>query len=210
MPLRVGITGGIGSGKSTVARIFEVLGIPVYYADAAARRLMNEDESLRQSIVQAFGAEAYTGHELNRSYIANVVFNNPEKMALLNALTHPATIRDAENWMQQQKAPYVLKEAALIFESGSAAGLDYVIGVFAPEALRIQRVMQRDGISREQVKQRMDRQIEESVKMKLCDFVIRNDEQEMLIPQVLKLHQYLDSLDTLDTPDGHDGLDTPD
>lgn len=207
MPLRVGITGGIGSGKSTVARIFEVLGIPVYYADAAARRLMNDDESLRQSIVQAFGTEAYTGHELNRSYIANVVFNNPEKLALLNALTHPATIRDAENWMQQQKAPYVLKEAALIFESGSAAGLDYVIGVFAPEALRIQRVMYRDGISREQVKQRIDRQIEESVKMKLCDFVIRNDEQEMLIPQVLKLHQYLDSLDT---PDGHDGLDTPD
>jgi dephospho-CoA kinase len=198
MPLRVGITGGIGSGKSTVSRIFEVLGIPVYYADAAARRLMNGDASLREAIVQEFGSEAYQGYELNRAFIANVVFNNPEKLARLNAITHPATIRDAEIWMQQQKARYVLKEAALIFESGSAAGLDYVIGVFAPEALRIQRVMQRDGISREQVKQRMDRQIEETVKMKLCDFVIRNDEQEMLIPQVLKLHEYLDSLDTLD------------
>lgn len=189
--LRVGITGGIGSGKSTVARVFEVLGIPVYNADTAARRLMNEDESLRQAIRQHFGEESYKDGILNRSYLAARVFDNPEKLALLNSLTHPATIRHAEEWMQRQQSPYTLKEAALIFESGSSAQLDFVIGVYAPQALRIARVTGRDQVSREEVLKRMQRQIDETIKMKLCDAVIINDDQHPVIPQVLTLHQQL-------------------
>lgn len=189
--LRVGLTGGIGSGKSTVAKIFEVLGIPVYYADAAARRLMNEDEELKKNIVAHFGPESYKDGPLNRPYIAGIVFNDKEKLELLNFLTHPATIRDANEWMRQQTSPYTIKEAALIFESGSAEHLDYVVGVYTPAPLRIQRIMQRDNISREEVLHRMNKQIDETIKMRLCDFVLINDEQQLLTPQVIQLHEKL-------------------
>ncbi|NML23425.1 dephospho-CoA kinase [Pseudoflavitalea sp. G-6-1-2] len=189
--ISIGITGGIGSGKSTVAKIFEVLGIPVYYADDAAKRLMNEDASLREAIIAAFGAESYVDGQLNRSYLSSAVFNNKEKLEQLNALVHPATILDGENWMLRQTTPYALKEAALFFESGSASSLDLVIGVYAPTALRIHRAMQRDNISREAVIARMSKQINENIKMRLCDFVIVNDEQHPVLPQVLALHQQL-------------------
>jgi len=189
--LRVGLTGGIGSGKSTVAKIFEVLGIPVYYADAAAKRLMNEDQELKKNIVEHFGKQSYTGGQLNRSYIASLVFADKSKLELLNTLTHPATIRDANEWMQRQTSPYTIKEAALIFESGSAEHLDHVIGVYTPAPLRIQRIMQRDHTTRKEVLKRMNRQMNEDIKMKLCDTVIINDEQQLLLPQVLQLHEKL-------------------
>ncbi len=192
--LRVGLTGGIGSGKSTVAKIFEVLGIPVYYADDAAKRLMNEDEELKAKIKEAFGDDIYTEGSLNKKQLAAIVFNDPEKLNTLNKLIHPATIKDAAAWMHKQKAPYTLKEAALIFESGAQQGLDYVIGVTAPAPLRILRTMQRDGVTREEVIARLDKQMDDAIKMKLCDFVINNDEQDMLLPQVLALHQKLLSL----------------
>ena len=187
--LKIGLTGGIGSGKSTVARIFEVLGIPVYYADGAAKKLMAENEELKASIINAFGKDAYANGNLNREYIAGQVFNNDKKIELLNSLVHPATIKDAAEWIKIQKAPYVIKEAALIFESGSNKDLDYVIGVRSPLALRIQRAMDRDNISADNVKARMDKQMDEELKLRLCDYVIVNDEQEMLIPQVLALHE---------------------
>jgi dephospho-CoA kinase len=187
--IKVGITGGIGSGKSTVAKVFEVLGIPVYYADDAAKQLMNDNDALKQQVQKEFGNEAYTNGKLNRKYIADIVFANPEKLELLNSLVHPATLQDAEEWMNKQTTPYTIKEAALIFESGAQAQLDYVIGVYAPTPLRIQRTMQRDNISREEVIARINKQIDEPIKMKLCDFVIINDEQLMVIPQVLALHQ---------------------
>lgn len=189
--LKIGLTGGIGSGKSTVARIFESLGVPVYYADAAAKRVMEEDPSLRAALIQHFGASCFENGVLNRSYLSGLVFNNPEKLALLNSLVHPATIKDAEQWMQQQTTPYAIKEAALIFESGAQEHLDQVIGVTAPAALRIQRTMQRDGSTREAVQARMQRQLADSLKMKLCDYVIYNDEQQALLPQVLALHEKL-------------------
>ncbi len=192
--LRVGLTGGIGSGKSTVAKIFEVLGIPVYYADEAAKNIMNRDPELKEKIIEAFGPESYVNNELNRPYISSIVFNNTEKLDLLNSLTHPATIRDAESWMLQQNAPYVLKEAALIFESSSAENLDYVIGVFSPLSLRIKRIMDRDNVTREEVMKRMSRQIDEDIKMRLCDKVIVNDEQQLVVTQVLTLHQELLSM----------------
>jgi len=192
--LKVGLTGGIGSGKSTMAKIFEVLGVPVYYADDAAKHIMNTDAELREKIISTFGAGSYVNNELNRPYIASIVFENTEKLALLNSLTHPATIRDAERWMRQQTSPYVIKEAALIFESGSAENLDYVIGVFSPLPLRIKRIMERDNVTRDEVMKRMSRQIDEDIKMRLCDKVIVNDEQQLVITQVLALHQQLLSM----------------
>ncbi|MBP6025586.1 dephospho-CoA kinase [Ferruginibacter sp.] len=189
--LKIGITGGIGSGKSTMAKLFEVLGIPVYYADDAAKQLMNENEALKQQVQKEFGNEAYANGKLNRKYIADIVFANPEKLELLNSLVHPVTLQDAEEWMNKQTAPYTIKEAALIFESGAQEQLDYVIGVYAPTPLRIQRTMQRDNISREEVMARMNKQIDETIKMRLCDFVITNDEQQMVIPQVTELHRKL-------------------
>lgn len=187
--LKIGLTGGIGSGKSTVARIFEVLGIPVYYADAASKRLMSENGELKDKIKNAFGEEAYINDELNRRYLSEEVFNDENKLALLNSFVHPATINDAEHWMQKQVAPYVIKEAALIFESGSQKNLDYVIGVKAPEQLRLQRTVQRDNISAEQVQARINKQMDEETKLRLCDFVIINDEEHPVIPQVLSLHE---------------------
>ena len=187
--LRIGLTGGIGSGKTTVAKIFEVLQVPVYYADAASKRLYHTDKELMQNLKQHFGEDVYTNGELNRAKLAQVVFSNPVQLTVLNSLVHPPTIRDAEAWMQRQTAPYLVKEAALLFESGSVRGLDYVIGVYAPQHLRIKRVMSRDGSTRDEALARMERQLDENIKMKLCDFVIQNNELEAVLPQVLLLHQ---------------------
>lgn len=186
--LKIGITGGIGSGKTTVAKIFELLNIPVYYADEASRRLYHTDKNLMADIKKHFGEDVYTNEQLNRSRLAAIVFSDPYKLELLNQLVHPPTIRDAEEWMKKQTAPYVIKEAALLFESGSAQGLDYIIGVKAPSHLRIKRVMDRDGLTREEIISRANRQIDEDIKMRLCDFVINNSEQELIMPQVLELH----------------------
>jgi dephospho-CoA kinase len=189
--LRIGLTGGIGSGKSTVAKIFEVLGIPVYYADEEAKNLMNEDEKLRAKIIAEFGNEVYASGKLDRGYLSSIVFNNPAKLELLNSIVHPAIIAAADNWLQQQTTPYALKEAALIFESGAHEHLDKVIGVFAPKAIRINRVMKRDNATREEVMARLNKQLDETIKMKLCDYIITNNDQELLIPQVVALHQQL-------------------
>ena len=189
--LKIGITGGIGSGKTTVAKVFEVLGIPVYYADDGAKRLMNEDEELKEKIKQQFGDEVYKNGKLDKKYLADIVFTSPEKLNQLNTLVHPATLKDAERWMKEQTAAYCIKEAALIFESGAHDYLDYVIGVTAPAPLRILRTMHRDGVTKEEVIARMDKQLDETIKIKLCGFVINNDEQEMLLPQILDLHKKL-------------------
>jgi dephospho-CoA kinase len=187
--IKVGLTGGIGSGKSTIAKIFEVLGIPVYYADDAAKRIMNTDKELRAILIKEFGEQTYENDKLNRAYLASVVFANKEKLELLNSLTHPATIRDANRWIEQQTSPYIVKEAALLFESRASDYIDLVIGVYAPQELRIKRAMNRDHITQEEVLQRINRQMDEDAKMKLCNFVITNDEQQLVLPQVLKLHE---------------------
>jgi dephospho-CoA kinase len=186
--LKVGLTGGIGSGKTTIAKIFELLNVPVYYADEASKRLYHTDKNLIANIKKHFGEDIYTNEQLNRSKLAALVFNDPGKLELLNQLVHPPTIRDAEEWMNKQTTPYAIKEAALLFESGSAGGLDYIIGVQAPSHYRIKRVMERDGVKREDVINRANRQIDEEIKMRLCDFVIVNNDQDLVIPQVLELH----------------------
>lgn len=189
--IRVGITGGIGSGKSTVARIFSVLGIPVYRADDAAKRLMETDSVLRQQLTDLLGPGLYADGSLNRKWLADRIFHQPALLQQVNALVHPRTIADSRQWMQQQHSSYALKEAALIFESGAQKDLDIVIGVYAPAALRIQRVMQRDNVTREDVLARMKKQIDESIKMRLCDIVIHNDEQASVMEQVLRVHREL-------------------
>ena len=187
--LKVGLTGGIGSGKTTVAKIFEILGIPVYYADLEAKKLMNSSPQLIEEIKHLFGADAYIDGKLNRAYIAEKVFNDKQKLQKLNSIVHPYTIEHGKKWMNGQNTPYAIKEAALIFESGIQGEFDKIIGVFAPNTLRMQRAMKRDGLSYEQVIERMQNQIEDDIKIKLCDAVIINDEQKMLVPQVLELHE---------------------
>ncbi|MDQ3682007.1 MAG: dephospho-CoA kinase [Bacteroidota bacterium] len=187
--LKIGLTGGIGSGKTTVAKIFELLNVPVYYADDATKHLYYTDAALIASVKKHFGEDIYTGTELNRSKLAAIVFSDPEKLTLLNKLAHPPTIKNAEDWISKQTAPYIIKEAALLFESGSNKGLDYIICVRSSLELRIKRTMERNGIAKDDVINRMQRQMDEESKMDQCNFIIENNEQELVIPQVLSLHE---------------------
>lgn len=185
--LKIGLTGGIGSGKSTVAKIFEVLGVPVYYADDAAKELMNTDPQIKEAIKKIFGADAYQAEKLNRSYLASIVFADEKKLETLNALIHPATINASNAWMEKQSAPYIIKEAALLFESDAYKYLDAVIGVSSPLPQRIKRVMERDNTSEDEILKRINRQMNEEEKLKRCQFIIHNDESTLLIPQVIEL-----------------------
>ncbi len=186
--LKVGITGGIGSGKSVVCQVFSALGIPVFNPDNAARYMMENDMGLLHSITQLFGAGICTDGKPDRAKIAAIVFNDPEKLQSLNNLVHPATISYAREWIEKQTAPYIIKEAAILFESGSYKDLDVIIGVYAPKELRIQRAMQRSGLSREQALAIIARQMDEDEKMQRCDHVIINDDLTPVLPRVLELH----------------------
>ncbi len=191
--LQIGITGGIGSGKTTVCRIFETLGIPVYYADDRAKAIMVEDPQLVKKIIKIFGKKAYLkAGSLNRPHIASIAFSDKEKLAMLNAAVHPAVRTDGTNWHNNQKnVPYTLKEAALMFESGNYQVLDKIITEAAPQKIRLKRVMLRDKSTAAQIKARMDKQMPEKEKKKLADFIIYNHGRRALIPQVLKIHRKL-------------------
>lgn len=186
--LKIGITGGIGSGKTTVCGIFRALGIPVYDADREAKKLMNNHEGLVIAVKEAFGEEAYdTAGQLDRQYLATRVFNDEAALARLNAIVHPVVIQAANDWADAQDAPYTVKEAALLFQSGSYVHNDYNIVVAAPDELRISRVMQRDGATEQQVRARMDKQMAQQDQIEKADDVIWNDGVRALIPQVLEL-----------------------
>lgn len=192
--LAIGITGGIGSGKSTVCHLFEGLGIPVYYADDRAKQLMVEDATLVLHIKNIFGEDAYLPDgTLNRVYISKIAFANHAKLEQLNAAVHPLVLADSKHWHQSQKnVPYTIKEAALLVESGGFKQLDKLIVVTAPFDLRLQRVVSRDNVQREQVLARMKAQLPEEEKIKLADFVIQNNgDKALLEEQVLKIHQQL-------------------
>ena len=191
--MKIGITGGIGSGKSTVCQIFKILGIPVYSADDRAKWLMAHDPELKSSILSEFGKESYTSSgELNRTYLAEKVFPNPQAVAKINSLVHPSVGRDFEAWVELQNSPYILKEAALIFESGGEKKLDGVINVSSPLKIRVARVLLRDPYrSEEQVNHIIDQQMPDEEKNSKADFVIKNSDNKMLIPQVLAIHQEL-------------------
>ena|ERR1700761_7988335 len=194
--LKIGITGNIGSGKTTVSKLFELMGIPVFYADDAAKNIMVTDEILVKEIEKAFGSESYfSDGSLNRKHIAGIVFNDEHQLAKLNSITHPAVFRAFDNWVAQiVDTPYVVKEAALLFESTSYKMCDKSIMVSAPLEMRIKRVMQRDGITRAEVESRNSRQFSEEKKIALADYVIQNDETTLIIPQVLALHKEFLSL----------------
>ncbi|MBO3700371.1 dephospho-CoA kinase [Roseivirga sp. E12] len=196
-PLLVGITGGIGSGKSTVCQIFEVLGVPIYYADDRGKYLLSNNSSLVESVKREFGAESYSKDgQLNRSYLADVAFSNPTELKKLNELVHPAVATDFAEWVQShQNHPYVLKEAALLFETESYKSLDKVICVFASKKTRVERVLLRDlQRTHEQVDQIIGQQTSDGVRRELADYSIQNDSDSLLIPQVMKVHmRILDS-----------------
>jgi dephospho-CoA kinase len=191
MMLKVGVTGGIGSGKTTVCKVFELLGIPVFYADDVAKSIMHTDQVLKTAILNTFGERAYTKEgTLNRSYISSLVFNNNPELEKLNSLVHPAVFRAFDNWLLEQKdAPYVIKEAALLYESDSYKMCDESILVIAPTETKISRVKVRDGISDEDVKLRMNRQFSDEVKIKFADHILNNDEKQLIIPKIIQLHQ---------------------
>ncbi|MEH3115772.1 dephospho-CoA kinase [Pedobacter terrae] len=189
---KVGITGGIGSGKTTACKVFEVLGIPVFYADTVAKEIMCKDVVLVAGIKSAFGQESYfEDGKLNNKHIVGIVFNNEEALAKLNALVHPAVFRAFDAWEETlpKSVPYSLKEAALLFESGSYKMCDTTTLVTAPYEMKLKRVMQRDGVSAEQVKARINKQLNDDEKSKLANHFIVNDEQKSIIEQVMALHQ---------------------
>lgn len=189
--LKIGITGGIGSGKTTVCKVFELLGVPVFYADDVAKSLMYTDPVLKSEILKAFGENSYSKNgDLNRSYISSIVFNDKHELEKLNSLVHPAVFRAFDNWVLSQKeASYVIKEAALLYESDAYKMCDQSILVISPIETRISRVKARDGISAEDIQLRMNRQLSDEQKMKFADHILNNDEKQLLIPQIIQLHQ---------------------
>jgi dephospho-CoA kinase len=191
--LKVGITGGIGSGKTTVSKVFAVLGVPVYYADERAKWLMEHDPEVIQGISSLFGTEAYSSGKLNRSFISSKAFHDKALLDKLNAIVHPAVGKDYARWhLAQSDVPYTLKEAALLYEAGSYKELDKTILVLSPENLRIKRILKRDPFrSEKDIQAILEKQMKDEEKQKLADYLILNDEAHLIIPQVLKIHEEL-------------------
>lgn len=193
----VGLTGGIGSGKSTVAKMFEKLGVPVYIADDEAKKLMNKDMGIRKKIIRLLGEDAYANKELNRPYIADIVFNETSKLEKLNTIVHPAVAQHFDSWKSLQDSIYVIKEAAILFENEGHKQCDYTILVSAPSEIRINRVLKRDDSTQAQVRSRMNNQWEDTKKIPLADFVIYNIDFKDTEKQVFRIHKAISSLSAL-------------
>ena len=191
MPKIIGLTGGIGSGKSKVALRFSALGIPCYIADDRAKDLMNTSAHLKEAVCKVFGSESYLDGVLNRPYIASLVFKDASALAQLNALVHPAVAQDFIGWVAVQEAPYVIKEAAILFENGGSKLCDSVILITAPEALRLKRVLERDNSSVEAIQDRMSKQWSDDRKIPLADYHIENMEWDDTVLKIDAIHQKL-------------------
>ena len=192
--IKIGITGGIGSGKSTVCKVFELLGVPVYYADDEGKKLLDTIQ-VKEKVLEIFGNSILIEDNIiDRKKLSELVFNNKEKLEKLNSIIHPAVGLHFEEWIKKQEGNrYVIKEAAILFESGAYKQVDKVITVVAPSELKIKRAMQRSGITREQVEERINNQMNDEEKVKRSQYSIVNDEEHLIIPQVLKIHQELNS-----------------
>lgn len=189
---KVGLTGGIGSGKSTVARVFSALGVPVFHADDEAKRSLNEDDQVKQAVIAAFGMELYASGTLDRKVLATRVFSAPDELAKLNAIVHPVVRARFRTWCEAQgNVPYVVMEAAILAETGGHAAFDHMVVVSAPEELRIRRVMERDDVDHATVLARVRAQAGDAERAAIADTVIVNDGEQMVLPQVLALHHRL-------------------
>ena len=184
---KIGLTGGIGVGKTYVSKIFQKMGIPIFNADEQAKKCMVDDANLKEAVQLAFGENMYLKGVLQKDALAKIVFNNTEALAELNALVHPIVKQKFEDWCSLQSTSMVIKEAAILFESDAHVGLDAVVCVSAPEKLRISRVQKRDGNSVEQIQSRMSKQMPQAEKEELADFLIFNDQVQLLLPQVLAI-----------------------
>ena len=189
MPNIVGITGGIGSGKTRIVELFESLGVPCYIADREAKRLMNEDPDVKKAIIGLFGNEAYVSGRLDRTLLGDIVFTHPQKLKALNAIVHPAVAKDFKNWVDNQHYPYVIKEVAILFETGGYKQVDKTLLITAPKETRIARVMKRDASSKKSIIDRMQNQWSDDKKIPLADFVIENSVWEQTKKEVKQLHQ---------------------
>ncbi len=188
----IGLTGGIGSGKTIVAEVFEKLGIPVYNSDIEAKQLMNTDSDIINKLKTVFGYDIYSDKNiLNRKKLAKLIFNNKEKLNTVNSIVHPAVKKHFNNWVKEQTSSYVIKETAILFETGIYKDVDKIITVIAPAELRIKRVMKRDNLTRDEIIKRMSNQTDDEIKVKQSDFVIVNDEKTLIIPEILKIHEIL-------------------
>lgn len=192
MTLKIGITGGIGSGKSTICKVFSLLGIPVFEADKAAKQLLNSNPEIKKEIIRLFGKEIYTANKgIDRKKLADIIFNDDFQLAKINALIHPVVRNEFQNWLELQQSPYVIHEAAILFESGFYKMMDFTILVSAPEEQRIERVMKRDGISEELVKNRMKKQWTDEEKRKLASKELVNDNLNLILPQIIEIDKRL-------------------
>lgn len=189
--MKLGITGGIGSGKTSVCRVFNILGIPVFSADPEAQRIMNSDKSVISGINEIAGKDLYADGTLNRMELASIIFNDPDVLKKVNSLVHPVVFEDFIRWTEEQKSPYVIMEAAILFESGASNLVDRVATVYAPVEERIARVTRRNRLTREQVMDRIRNQMDDEMRMKMSDYVINNSENDMIIPVILKIHEDL-------------------
>jgi dephospho-CoA kinase len=189
--IKVGLTGGLGSGKTTVAKIFETLGIPVFYADDEAKKLTDTDSDVKAQLQAQFGTTLYFNNKLNRQKLAEIIFGNAEALQIVNGIIHPAVARAFMFWAEQQQAPYVLQEAAILFETGGYKRFDKTILITAPESLRIERAMARSAWSHQETVQRMNNQWPDEQKIPMADFVILNDGNKKLLPQILAIHEDL-------------------
>lgn len=185
----VGLTGGIGSGKTTVAKYFEELGVPVYIADSEAKALMNRSKVIRRKLIALFGNEAFLENTLNRPFIAQQIFNDKKLLNAMNAIVHPKVASHFKRWVNKQDSPYVISEAAILFENGSYKKYDYIITVTAPEDIRLQRVIKRDNSNKQKVEAIMANQWSDQEKIKRSDFVIENIDLEQTKIQVRKIHK---------------------
>ncbi|MGB0176885.1 MAG: dephospho-CoA kinase [Owenweeksia sp.] len=187
----VGLTGGIGSGKSTVATLFKKLGVPVFEADSVSRQLLDSDKTLQQKLVALLGDKLISNGQVDKPYMASLIFADEDLLRQVNKLIHPAVGQAFEAWHQRQRTPYVMREAAILFESGTYKDCDHIIVVSAPLEMRVERVMKRSNMSYEQVMERVDRQWPEEQKLKLADSIIYNDHSQSVIKQVLRIHEDL-------------------
>jgi len=185
------VTGGIGSGKTEICRIFSALGAPVYHADERAKDLLNNDVNLKRSVVSAFGEHAYSGSVYNRKYIASVIFNSGEKLRELNHIVHPAVRLDFQQWLKTQQYPYAVIETAIPYESGFDKLTDHILLVDAPVELRIKRACERDQLTPEEVKKRIEKQMPAAELRKNARWIVLNDDQTLVLPRILEVHQFL-------------------